>query len=123
MDLAQYLDICRHNLDIERPTHTNLTRFIAQVIDDALEPTVRVPLPRASLNLPRLAVPLLAKAVALGCGPKVRKTHQFLLIVSGSTVKHFLHTRLNWPARHPYDMSLSLLYICSVTKKKQQLSD
>jgi len=32
MDNEAFYDICRHNLDIERPTHTNLNRLLAQII-------------------------------------------------------------------------------------------
>ena len=33
MCISEYLpDICRRNLDIERPTYTNLNRLLAQVI-------------------------------------------------------------------------------------------
>lgn len=32
LDNEAIYDICRRNLDVERPTHTNLNRLIAQVI-------------------------------------------------------------------------------------------
>ena len=32
LDIEALYDVCRRNLDIERPTYTNLNRLIAQVI-------------------------------------------------------------------------------------------
>merc|ERR1712039_885043 len=38
VDNEALYDICRRNLDIERPTYTNLNRLVAQIISSAFEP-------------------------------------------------------------------------------------
>jgi len=45
VDNEALYDICRRNLDIERPTYTNLNRLIAQIIS-SLTASMRRPLRR-----------------------------------------------------------------------------
>ena len=114
-------DICRRNLDIERPTYTNLNRLIAQIIS-SLTASLR--------NLATLQIGLWENGVPPNCGhlfckritkhpfcsrqisnkTRIMLVHPSVILISSIPCGNLLHSYWKWPVEivdlHIFSMAI-----------------
>ncbi|XP_022355332.1 putative tubulin-like protein alpha-4B [Enhydra lutris kenyoni] len=103
VDNKAIYDICRRNLDIERPTYTNLNRLISQIVSSItaslrFDGALNVDLTEFQTNLvpyPRIHFPLatyapVISAGRLSCMLRVRRFIEYYLEYSSKNIRHLI---------------------------------